>query len=35
MSDVKKKLFIPRKIDERLVDWNKQQPVIDGVQINQ
>jgi antitoxin component YwqK of YwqJK toxin-antitoxin module len=35
MSDVKKKLFIPRKIDERLVEWNKQQPVIDGVQINQ
>ena len=35
MSDVKKKLFIPRKLDERLVEWNKQQPVIDGVQINQ
>lgn len=35
MSDVKKKLFIPRKIDERLVDWNNMQPIIDGVQINQ
>lgn len=35
MSDVKKKLFIPRKIDERLIDWNNMQPIIDGVQINQ
>jgi antitoxin component YwqK of YwqJK toxin-antitoxin module len=35
MSDVKKKLFIPRKIDERLVEWNNMQPIIDGVKINQ
>ncbi len=32
------KLFIPRKISgegSRWFDWNKEQPIVDGVQINQ
>jgi antitoxin component YwqK of YwqJK toxin-antitoxin module len=39
MSNInKKKLFIPRKLsgeNSRWSDWNKVQPIIDGVQINQ
>ena len=34
----KKKLFIPRKLsgeDSRWSDWNKNQPIVDGVRINQ
>ena len=34
----KKKLFIPRKLsgeDSRWADWNKDQPIVDGVRINQ
>ena len=34
-SITESKLFIPRKIDERLVDWNNMQPIIDGEKINQ
>jgi hypothetical protein len=38
-SDKKQKLFIPRKIDERIIEWNNMQPImnIDGeeVRINQ
>ena len=38
MSDTKKKLFIPRKItgeNSRWVQWNKEQPIVDGKPINQ
>ena len=38
MSDTKKKLFIPRKLsggESRWSDWNKEQPIKDGVRINQ
>jgi antitoxin component YwqK of YwqJK toxin-antitoxin module len=31
----KGKLFIPRRIDERLKEWNEIQPIIDGKKINQ
>jgi antitoxin component YwqK of YwqJK toxin-antitoxin module len=31
----KGKLFIPRRIDERLKEWNEMQPIIDGKKINQ
>jgi antitoxin component YwqK of YwqJK toxin-antitoxin module/GH24 family phage-related lysozyme (muramidase) len=34
----KKKLFVPRRLsgeDNRYIQWNKEQPEIDGVQINQ
>jgi antitoxin component YwqK of YwqJK toxin-antitoxin module len=31
----KKKLFIPRRIDERKKEWNEMQPTIDGKKINQ
>jgi antitoxin component YwqK of YwqJK toxin-antitoxin module len=34
----KKKLFIPRKLsgeDSRWAQWNKEQPIVDGVRINQ
>ena len=37
-EEQKKKLFIPRKLtqdDSRYSEWNKEQPIIDGVQINQ
>ena len=30
-----KKLFIPRRIDERLKDWNEMQPIKNGKRINQ
>jgi len=35
MGNTKKKLFIPRKIDERKKEWNEMQPIIDGEPINQ
>jgi antitoxin component YwqK of YwqJK toxin-antitoxin module len=35
MGNTKKKLFIPRKIDERKKEWNEMQPIIDGKPINQ
>lgn len=39
MSDInKKKLFIPRKIEgegSRWEQWNKDQPIVDGIHINQ
>jgi hypothetical protein len=34
----KKKLFIPRKLsgeNSRFIQWNKEQPIVNGVQINQ
>lgn len=31
----KQKLFIPRKIDERIIEWNEKQLIVDGVRINQ
>jgi len=34
----KKKLFIPRKLsgeNSKWMDWNKMQPIVDGIQINQ
>jgi len=37
-EEQKKKLFIPRRLsgeDSRWVQWNKDQPIVDGVQINQ
>jgi antitoxin component YwqK of YwqJK toxin-antitoxin module len=37
-EEQKKKLFIPRKLsgeDSRWSEWNKEQPIIDGVRINQ
>jgi len=37
-EEQKKKLFIPRRLsgeDSRWVQWNKYQPIVDGVQINQ
>jgi hypothetical protein len=34
-SDKKQKLFIPRRIDERRIEWNNMQPImnIDGVEV--
>jgi antitoxin component YwqK of YwqJK toxin-antitoxin module len=37
-EEQKKKLFIPRKLsgeDSRWFDWNKEQPIVDGLRINQ
>ena len=37
-EEQKKKLFIPRKIEgtgSRWSEWNKEQPIINGVRINQ
>jgi len=37
-EEQKKKLFIPRKLsgeDSRWSEWNKEQPIIDGVKTNQ
>ena len=34
-EEQKKKLFIPRNIDKRYSDWNKEQPIVNGIQINQ
>ncbi len=37
-EEQKKKLFIPRKLsgeESRWADWNKMQPIVDGVRINQ
>jgi antitoxin component YwqK of YwqJK toxin-antitoxin module len=37
-EEQKKKLFIPRKLsgeDSRWADWNKDQPIKDGIRINQ
>jgi len=34
----KKKLFIPRRLsgeNSRFIQWNKEQPIVNGVQINQ
>jgi len=37
-EEQKKKLFIPRRLsgeNSRFIQWNKEQPIVDGVQINQ
>ena len=34
-EEQKKKLFIPRNINKRYSDWNKEQPIKDGKEINQ
>ena len=37
-EEQKKKLFIPRKLsgeDSRYAKWNKEQPIVNGIQINQ
>jgi antitoxin component YwqK of YwqJK toxin-antitoxin module len=37
-EEQKKKLFIPRKLSgegSRWEQWNKEQPIVDGIQINQ
>jgi hypothetical protein len=31
----KQKLFIPRNINERIIEWNEKQLIVDGVRINQ